>query len=867
MAASTTLEILLKARDMTSGVLSGVRGKLQSFGSAARATGLQLTAGLTLPLVAVGTAAAKMAGDFESQMAILGVAARSAGTPIDELRQAAIKAGADTALLGITASESADAITGFYKAGLKTGEIFGDLSGYLAGTTEVTGAFRAAVDLAAASNLGLGQASDAVAIAMATFGLGAEQATRIVNSFVGAADASVAEVAGLTQALVNVGPTAAAFGWSLQDVNTALAVLSERGIRGAEAGTNLQSMMKMMMRSTPKVTEAWDNLGVSMFDVEGSFRSLPDILADLEIAMVSMTEKERQSYIQTLASGYGQKAMNTLLAEGAVGWGEMTDAISVAATAQEVAKARMDTFSGSVEKLKGTLETLLINVGQPLIDNFLRPAAERLDELIGRVLEADPKFINWGIAIAGVLAVAGPLLIALGFLVTAISALVSPIGLVVAAVVALGVAWATNFGGIRDKTAEVWTAVQGYIQSAIDFIKPYVEDMISTVTGWFKENWPRIQAIVEEVWSVIQTVTETVTSAVSSFIQEEFGVVVAWVEENWPLIKDTVTTVLDAILSAVETVLGKIRAFWETHGETIMTVVTNAWNAIKLIIDTTIKTILAIIKAIMLAIQGDWKGAWAVIKEAALRIWEAIKGIVKLGIENVKLVLSVILPMIKAKWAEIWGAIKTKAKTIFEAIRSMAQTKFLAIKNKITTPIAAAKGILLGHFNAMKTTAQNKFEGMRSMAQTKFLAIKRVITSPIVAAKGILIAAMDAMKAALVSLGSIHIPLPHFSFSTRQVSIAGISFPVPQIDIEWYKKGLDKVFRKPTIIGVGEAGPERVTVQPLGRGFGRLAPAFAGGGGGEVHIHIHVGAMLGNEYEAQQFAREINRYLKREGLR
>jgi hypothetical protein len=48
--------------------------------------------------------------------------------------------------------------------------------------------------------------------------------------------------------------------------------------------------------------------------------------------------------------------------------------------------------------------------------------------------------------------------------------------------------------------------------------------------------------------------------------------------------------------------------------------------------------------------------------------------------------------------------------------------------------------------------------------------------------------------------------------------------------VQWYGQGLDAIFSAPTIIGVGEAGPERVTVTPLGRGGGE-------GGGGETHYH------------------------------
>ena len=52
-------------------------------------------------------------------------------------------------------------------------------------------------------------------------------------------------------------------------------------------------------------------------------------------------------------------------------------------------------------------------------------------------------------------------------------------------------------------------------------------------------------------------------------------------------------------------------------------------------------------------------------------------------------------------------------------------------------------------------------------------------------------------------------------------------WPSPDISIAWYKQGLDAVFNKPTLIGVGEAGAERVTVTPLGGGGGGKGDTYS----------------------------------------
>jgi TP901 family phage tail tape measure protein len=220
-----TINIIVNGVDNASGALGRVGGSLQALGTKMMGVGAATTA-MTAPLALLGAASITTAGDFEASMNILSVAARSSETSLADLSAAALQVGADTELVGISASQAGEAMTDMYKAGLTTNQIFGDMQGYLEGTTSLTGALRAAIDLAAASELDLGAATNVVAVAMATFGLDAAQATTIANSFVQTADAGVASVMGLTEAMVNVGPTAAAMGMSLGETNIALALLA-----------------------------------------------------------------------------------------------------------------------------------------------------------------------------------------------------------------------------------------------------------------------------------------------------------------------------------------------------------------------------------------------------------------------------------------------------------------------------------------------------------------------------------------------------------------------------------------------------------------------------------------------------------------
>lgn len=340
---------------------------------------------LTRQLVKASGSVINTASDFESQMALMGIAARGTGADIDELRQFAIDMGAQTFE---SAQGAAEGMTNLLKAGLDAKEVYS--------------AFPAIIDLSAASSLSLAQASDAVTVAMATFGISADDARRIVDNYVRSADASVTEVDELVAAMANIGPVASDFGLSIEDTNMALAILSQRGIRGAEAGTALRSMLLNLNRDTTDVQNTLSRLGVTLFNTRtGEIRPFQYVLGDLATAFSNLTDEQRLLDAQTLAGTFGIKALNALIADGAEtitlydapgsisdfasvtnSWLSMADAIGTASSAADIAAARFDTTKGRLEELGGGLETLAIQIGTPVLENVLTPILDFLNDTL-----------------------------------------------------------------------------------------------------------------------------------------------------------------------------------------------------------------------------------------------------------------------------------------------------------------------------------------------------------------------------------------------------------------------------------------------------------------------------------------------------
>jgi TP901 family phage tail tape measure protein len=320
-----------------------------------------------------------LATGFESQMAVMSTAVDPATASMDTLHDAAIAVGGDITLVGIDSQQAAVSMTDLFKSGKSVSDVFGDLEGYMAGNVQLGGILRASIDMQAASMLDLDGATTLVNSTMSTYGLTAQDAVDITNSFVQTADASQAEVTDLAAAHQNAAIVLASFGYTLGDTNTALALLSENALKGAEAGTSLRTMVNQMLRPTGKVKDAWNELNISLYNSEGQLKRLPDIIGEMIPALQNLSEERRNELTYILAGADGQRALNILLNNGADGWREMEGAIADASSAQEVAAARADTLKGAQEALQGTLDTLKISVGEeflPVWERMTRGLAE-----------------------------------------------------------------------------------------------------------------------------------------------------------------------------------------------------------------------------------------------------------------------------------------------------------------------------------------------------------------------------------------------------------------------------------------------------------------------------------------------------------
>lgn len=403
----------------------GIRGFAGGAGQTLKNLGGDMTdiggklALMVAPLAAVGLTGIRTAANFEDAMAEISVRTGLFGQDLEQIRALALQMGADTTF---SAQQAADAFLQLLTSGQSVEQAIATLP--------------AVLDAAAASGEDLGTTADLVTDIMAMFGLNAQDAAMVADSLARAAGASSASMGDLGQGFGNVGSKAAAFGLDVRRTAAILAIFAENGIKGAEAGTQLKSMLTNMSRDTNEVQGAWDALETSLYTAEGTMRPLPEVIEDIRLGLAGMSEQDANRVITDLAGSYGELGLRALLGSQSIG--DMEDAMAGAASVSDVAQGKMDTLNGKVDGLKGSFDTFNTEVLTPFIDATLKPLIDNVTDIVNGMTDWARENPAVAGTLVGLVAVAGVTAVGLAGLGVVVStvgagllAMSGPVGLIV----------------------------------------------------------------------------------------------------------------------------------------------------------------------------------------------------------------------------------------------------------------------------------------------------------------------------------------------------------------------------------------------------------------------------------------------------
>lgn len=304
------------------------------------------------------TAATKLAGlakssvsvgmNFDASMSQVAATMGKSVDEIDNLTKVAKEMGSTTKF---TATQAADALN--YLA----------LAGYDA--DKAAEVLPSVLNLAAAGGMDLAYASDLVTDAMASLNIEAnkQNVDEFGNKLAMAASKANANVSQLGEAILTVGGTAANLKGGTTELTTALGLLANVGIKGAEGGTHLRNIILSLQSPTDDATKLMQKLGLQVYDAQGNMRGLNEILGDLNGALDGMTQGQKDSIINQLFNKTDLAAVNGLLAAQGEQWDTLAAQIDSADGAMgQMAETQQDNLKGVMTSLGSAFEGLKLAV-------------------------------------------------------------------------------------------------------------------------------------------------------------------------------------------------------------------------------------------------------------------------------------------------------------------------------------------------------------------------------------------------------------------------------------------------------------------------------------------------------------------------
>ncbi|MCI7350190.1 MAG: phage tail tape measure protein [Ruminococcus sp.] len=257
------------------------------------------------------------------------------------------------------------------------------LAGYSA--EQAVTALPTVLNTAAAGGLDLAYASDLITDSMSALGLGMEELSSFSDRLAVTSQKSNTNVAQLGEAILTVGGTAKTLSGGVVEMNTALGILADNGIKGAEGGTALRNVILSLSAPTSTAADMLNKLNVSAFDAAGNMRPLQGTFGDLNTALEKLNPQERQAALSEIFNKVDLKSVNALLGTSAERFDELSGYIE---NCEGAASDMADTMSSNLKGDITIMQSALEGLGVSIYEKFsvpMRTAVQGITETIGEL--------------------------------------------------------------------------------------------------------------------------------------------------------------------------------------------------------------------------------------------------------------------------------------------------------------------------------------------------------------------------------------------------------------------------------------------------------------------------------------------------
>jgi TP901 family phage tail tape measure protein len=374
--------------------LDSIGEKFQTVGKKMESVGKDMSAKISAPIAGIGVLASKIGMDFEASMSNVSALSGNTGKDLKQLETAARNAGASTSK---SAKDAADALG--YMA----------LAGY--DNKQMMEALMPVLRLSEAGNLDLARTSDLVTDSLSSLGKSTKDLPVYLDQVAKTAASSNTNIDALMEGLIVCGGTVKNLNVPLDEANTLLGTLANRGIKGSEAGNSFNSILINLTSGAGQAGEAMEKLGLSAFDSNGKFKGVTNVLLELKEKTKDMTEENRNMYLSMIGGKTQLTTLQALLSGVGEEYGDLRGKIQDSNGAlNDMAITMQDNNKGSITQLKSALEELGIKI-YDILKPKIAAITKKLQEWTDKLNNLTPTQQQTIVKIAGMVAAIGPLLL------------------------------------------------------------------------------------------------------------------------------------------------------------------------------------------------------------------------------------------------------------------------------------------------------------------------------------------------------------------------------------------------------------------------------------------------------------------------
>lgn len=334
----------------------------------------------------------------------------------------------------------------------------------------------------------------------------------------------------------------------------------------AKSHVKLEKSMYSAQNGSKSQTEAFDKLGVSITNADGSLRSSDEVWQDTITALGQMTNETERDAIAQQLMGKSAAQLNPLIEDQGETYKNLTDTLAkydLDFVDQETLDGA-NQFNDALDTMKAIGSVAISTIGSQLAA-YLAPALEKVVDWVGRLAQwlttLSPEVLTVIGIIAAVVAAIAPVLIVLGKLATGISAILNlanmlgvgigalagPVGIaiaIIAALIAIGVLLYKNWDTIEAKATEVknwvvaqWNALKAKVAAIFNGIKA--------------------QSLA--IWNGIKSAVSSAANAIKSAVSGAFNSLKGTVSAAWNAIKNAITHPIQTAVGLVRAAINKIK--------------------------------------------------------------------------------------------------------------------------------------------------------------------------------------------------------------------------------------------------------------------------------------------------------------------